>query len=84
MQRVSLKGETSDFSLSEGGNHLDQSVLWHQDVIKLLMALNEITCDAVAGSFHLCATVLFPKKSPLKKSKWKTFVGQSERGGKKK
>lgn len=80
MQRVSLKGETSDFSLSEGGNHLDQSVLWQQDVIKLLMSLNEITCDLVAGSFHLRATVLFPKKSPLKKSKWKTFVVQNGGG----
>lgn len=56
-----LEGETTDFPSSEGGNHLDQSVLWHRDVIKLLMSLNEITCDLVAGSFHSGATVLFPK-----------------------
>lgn len=54
-----LEEETSDFSPSGGGNHLDQSVLWHQDVIKLLMSLNEITCDRVAASSR--ATVLFPK-----------------------
>lgn len=41
------------------------------DVIQLLMSLNGITCDPVAGSFHSGATILFPKKS----FKWKTFAG---------
>lgn len=57
--KCSFKGETNDFPSSGGGNHLDQSVLWHRDVIKLLMSLNEITCDPVAGSFHSGATALF-------------------------
>lgn len=57
-------------------------MLWHRDVIKLLMSLNEITCDLVAGSFHSGATVLFPKNS-FKQSKWKTFAvleSSEERG----
>lgn len=56
-----FKEKRPDFPSSRGGNHLDQSVLWHRDVIKLLMSLNGITCDRVAGSFHSGATVLFPK-----------------------
>lgn len=55
------KEKRPTFLSSGGGNHLDQSVLWHRDVIELLMSLNEITCDLVAGSFHSGATVLFPK-----------------------
>lgn len=57
--KCSFKGETNDFPSSGGGNHLDQSVLWHRDVIKLLMSLNEITCDPVARSFYSGATALF-------------------------
>lgn len=48
------------FHSSKGGNHLDQSVLWHRDVITLLMSLSKITCDLVAGSFHSIVS-----KSPL-------------------
>ncbi len=59
-----FKEKRPDFLSSGGGNHLDQSVLWHRDVIELLMPLNEITCDLVAGSFHeRCHSIV--SKTPL-------------------
>lgn len=60
--KCSFKGETNDFPSSGGGNHLDQSVLWHRDVIKLLMSLNEITCDP--QRCHSIVSLLYAK------SKW--------------
>lgn len=64
--KCSFKGETNDFPSSGGGNHLDQSVLWHRDVIKLLMSLNEITCDPPAVPQHcffaLCKVKMGRKK----------------------
>lgn len=66
--KCSFKGETNDFPSSGGGNHLDQSVLWHRDVIKLLMSLNEITCDPVAVPQH-CFFALCKVKMGRKKKK---------------
>lgn len=52
------------FPSSGGGNHLDQSALWHRDVIKLLMSLNRITCDPVAGELpQRCHSIV--SKTPL-------------------
>lgn len=66
--KCSFKGETNDFPSSGGGNHLDQSVLWHRDVIKLLMSLNEITCDPPAVPQH-CFFALCKVKMGRKKNK---------------
>lgn len=84
--KCSFKGETNDFPSSGGGNHLDQSVLWHRDVIKLLMSLNEITCDPVAGSFHSGATALFLcfMQSQNGKKKKKKLLQHAEKNVKKK
>lgn len=48
-------------------------MLWHRDVIKLLMALNEITCDLVAVELpQWCHSIV--SKNSFKQSKWKTFA----------
>lgn len=65
-----LDGKHKSVSLRRnGGNHLDQSVLWHRDVIELLMPLNKITCDLVAASLPCIVS-----KKSLKQAKWKTFA----------
>lgn len=61
-----------------GGNHLDQSELWHQDMIKLLTSLNRITCDlVVAGGWGVgCGAefmVLFSKLLEIENSCWTIF-----------
>lgn len=67
---------------SRGGNHLDQSALWHRDVIKLLMSLNGITCDLVAGELpQRCHSIV--SKTPLSGQNGKQLLRSREEEEKK-